>query len=196
MFHTKLGLFEPTVMFFRLTNSPATFQNFMNHIFKNLIHRRVLTIYMDDLLVFTKDHKEHQEVVREVLTILRANNLFLKPEKCAFHQAEVEYLGLLVGHGQIKMDPTKISTISDWPTPTTKKQVQAFLGFANFYRRFIKNFSKIAKPLTLLTGNEPWCWTTDQQQSFDSLVTALTSEPVLAFPQTKGQFQLEADSST
>src|SRR5258707_13799129 len=93
------------------------------------------------------------------------------------------------------MDPTKISAISDWPTPKTKKQVQAFLGFANFYRRFIKNFSKIAKPLTLLTGNEPWCWTRDQQQSFDSLITALTSEPVLALPCAKGQSRLKADSS-
>jgi hypothetical protein len=111
------------------------------------------------------------------------------------HKSEVEYLGLIVGHGQVKMDPTKISAISDWPTPKTKKQVQAFLGFANFYRRFIKDFSKIAKPLTILTGNDTWSWTTDQQTSFDSLVTALTSQPVLALPRAKGQFRLEADSS-
>ena len=123
------------------------------------------------------------------------NNLSLKPEKCAFHQSEVEYLGLLVGHGQIKMDPTKISAISDWPTPKNKKEVQCFLGFANFYRRFIKNFSKIAKPLTLLTGNEPWSWTTDQQDSFTKLIESLTSEPVLALPCRIGQFRLEADSS-
>jgi len=134
-FRTKLGLFEPTVMFFGLTNSPATFQNFMNHIFKDLIHRGVLTVYMDDLLVFTKTHKEHQEVVREVLKILRQNNLFLKPEKCAFEKAEVEYLGLLVGHGQVKMDPTKISAISDWPAPKTKK---------NKYKRSLDSLTSTA----------------------------------------------------
>ena len=166
-FCTNLKLFKPTVMFFSLTNSPATLQNFMNHIFKPLIYCRVVAIYMDDKLVFTETHKEHKQVVKEVLDILHQNNLFLKPEKCVFHQPEVEYLGMIIGHGQVKMDHAKISAISNWPTPKTVKQEQSFLGFANFYRRFIKNFSKIALPLTTLTKKDiTWNWTTDQQNSF------------------------------
>jgi len=150
-FCTNIGLFEPTVMFFGLTNSPATFQSFMNAIFKPLIDRGVVAIYMDDILVFTDTHKQHTAVVCEVLKILRDNNLFLKPEKCVFHQSEVEYLGLIVGNKQARMDPTKISAIRDWPVPKKKQELQRFLGFCNFYRRFIKDYSKIAKPLTILT---------------------------------------------
>src|SRR5712664_3850895 len=123
-FRTNVGLFEPTVMFFGLTNSPATFQSFMNSIFKPLIDRGVIAVYMDDILVFTKTNKEHTEVVRKVLRILRANNLFLKPEKCAFHQSEVEYLGLIVGNKHTCVDPAKVSAIHDWPIPTKKQELQ------------------------------------------------------------------------
>ena len=188
-FRTNLGLFKPTVMFFGLTNSPATFQNFMNHIFKPLIYRGVVAIYMDDILVFTETHEQHQQVIKEVLDILRQNNLFLKPEKCVFERPEVDYLGIIIGHGQVKMDPAKILAIQNWPILKTVKQVQSFLGFANFYRRFIKNFSKIALPLTTLTKKDTtWDWTTNQQNTFDTLITTLTSEPVLALPRPKGQF--------
>ena len=101
-FCTNLGLFEPTVMFFSLTNSPATFQNFMNHIFKPLIYHRVVAIYVDDILIFTETHKQHRQVVKEVLDILHQNNLFLKPEKCVFERPEVDYLGMIIRHGQIE----------------------------------------------------------------------------------------------
>src|SRR5712664_1356826 len=194
-FRTNVGLFEPTVMFFGLTNSPATFQSFMNAIFKPLIDRGVVAVYMDDILVFTKTHKEHTEVVREVLQILRANNLFLKPEKCAFHQSEVEYLGLIVGNKHARMDPTKVSAIHDWPIPTKKQELQRFLGFCNFYRRFIKDYSKIAKPLTILTGDICFEWTPIQQTAFTTLIDAITTQPVLALPRPTRQFRLEADSS-
>ena len=195
-FCTNLGLFEPTVMFFNLTNSPATFQNFMNHIFKPLIYCGVVAIYMDNTLVFTKTHKQHKQVVKEVLDILYQNNLFLKPKKCVFEQPDIDYLGMIIGHRQVKMDPVKILAIQNWPTPKTIKQVQFFLGFANFYRRFIKNFSKIALPLTtLMKKDTTWHWTTDQQNTFKTLITALTSEPVLALPKPKGQFRVEANSS-
>ena len=135
-------------MFFGLTNSPATFQNFMNHIFKPLIYCGVVAIYMDNILIFTETHEQHKQVVKEVLDILRQNNLFLKPKKYEFEQPKVDYLGMIIGHGQVKMDPAKILTIQNWPIPKTVKQVQSFLGFANFYRCFIKNFSKIPLPLT------------------------------------------------
>jgi Reverse transcriptase (RNA-dependent DNA polymerase) len=124
-FRTNLRLFKPTVMFFGLTNSPATFQNFMNHIFKTLIYCGKVAIYihMDDILVFTKTHKQHEQVVKEVLNILHQNNLFLKPEKCVFHQPEVNYLGMIIGYGQVKMDPAEILAISNWPILNTIKQV-------------------------------------------------------------------------
>jgi len=142
-------------MFFGLTNSPATFQSFMNSIFKPLIDRGVVAVYMDDILVFTETNEQHTAVVREVLKILRDNNLFLKPEKCVYHQPEVEYLGLIIGNKQARMDQPKFPLFVDWPVPTKKQELQRFLGFCNFYRRFIKDYSKIAKPLTILTGNVP-----------------------------------------
>jgi hypothetical protein len=133
-FCTNQGLFEPTVMFFGLTNSPATFQSFMNHIFHDLIMQGHVAVYMDDILIFTNDHKQHAQIVKQVLQILCDNDLFLKPEKCVFHVSEVEYLGVIIGHNQVRMDPTKTSAIHDWPTPTKKKELQRFLGFCNFYR--------------------------------------------------------------
>ena len=114
----------PTVMFFGLTNSPATFQNFMNHIFKPLIYCRVVAIYMDDILIFTETHEQHEQVVKEVLDIPHQNNLFLKPKKCVFHQPEVNYLRMIIGHRQVKMDPAKILTIHNRPIPKMVKQVQ------------------------------------------------------------------------
>jgi len=165
-FCTNIGLFEPTIMFFGLTNSPTTFQSFMNTIFKPLIDRGVIAIYMDDILGFTDTHKQHTAVVREVLKILCDNNLFLKPEKCVFHQSKVEYLGLIVGNKQAHMDPTKISAIRDWPVPKKKQESQHFLGFCNFYHHFIKDYSKIAKPLTILTGDIHFEWTPIQQTAF------------------------------
>src|ERR1700720_1234251 len=116
-----LGPMLASVMFFGLMNLPATFQNFMNHIFKDLIHQGVVSVYMDDILVHTTTHSQHQQIVKEVLWILRDNDLFLKPEKCIFHADEVEYLGMIVGKGQIRMDPAKITAIRDWPTPTNKQ---------------------------------------------------------------------------
>src|SRR3984957_2854386 len=162
--------------------------DFMNHIFKPLIDQGVVAVYMDDILIFTQTHEEHTRVVREVLHILRENNLFLKPETCVFHQPEVEYLGLIVGNRQARMDPAKVAAIQDWPAPTKKQELQRFLGFCNFYRRFIKDYSKIAKPLTILTGDIPWTWTDHQQHAFDALINAITTEPVLALPQPRGQF--------
>lgn len=152
-FRTNRGLFEPTVMFFGLTNSPATFQGFMNEIFKELIDEGHVVIYMDDILIFTENLEQHRILVRKVLEILRRNKLYLKPEKCFFEQLSVEYLGLIIGDGLVRMDPAKVEAVKNWPTPKSKKEVQSFLGFCNFYRRFIKDFSAIAKPLTSLTGS-------------------------------------------
>ena len=132
-FRTNCGLFEPTVMFFGLTNSPATFQSFMNHILKRQIDEGHVIVYMDNILVFTDTVEEHRRIVNEVLRILEQNHLYLKPEKCIFESPYVDYLGIIVGNGTVRMDPKKVQAVSQWPTPEKKRDVQAFLGFCNFF---------------------------------------------------------------
>jgi hypothetical protein len=194
-FRTNIGLFEPTVMFFGLTNSLATFQAMMNHLFHNLIMEGKVVIYLDDILIFSKDLSEHHKITQRVLQILRENKLSLKPEKCEFEKTETKYLGMIIGNGQICMDPTKVQAISEWPNPKNKKELQQFLGFMNFYRRFIEGYSKVVKPLTKLTGNEPWTWQQEQQESFNELRKRVCSNPILVIPIDNAPYQLEADAS-
>ncbi|SJL17948.1 uncharacterized protein ARMOST_21519 [Armillaria ostoyae] len=175
-FRTNRGLFEPTVMFFGLTNSPATFQWMMNDIFKDLIASGKVTIYLDDILIFTKDLDEHRRIVRQVLQKLRENKLFLKAEKCEFEVLETEYLGVIISEGQVRMDPVKLAGIAEWPTPTKKKELQSFLGFTNFYRKFIKNYSKV-------------------NQAFQQLKKQMAEDVILAIPTPNGRFRVEADAS-
>jgi hypothetical protein len=140
-FITKRGLFEPTVMFFGLTNSPATFQTMMNNILRPLVQRHKVLVYVDDIIVFTNSVGEHRQIVREVLAILRSNNLYLKPEKCEFEQTTVKYLSVIVSHNTLQVDPVKVAAVAEWPTPRKLKEVQEFTGFLNFYRRFVKKTS-------------------------------------------------------
>ena len=144
--------FEPLVMFFGLCNSPGTFQTMMNEIFHDMVV--VVMVYIDNILIFTKTEEGHDEIVPEVLHRLCANNLFLKPEKCFFKQQEIEFLDLIIGPNGVEMDPSKVEGITNWPTPTKVKEVQLFLGLANFYRRFVKDFSKIVAPLYKLTRKD------------------------------------------
>src|SRR3981189_1859786 len=146
-FITNRGLFEPLVMFFGLTNSPATFQTMMNHLFKELVAKGAVVFYMDNILIFTDTLEAHCRIVQEVLQILADNNRYLKPEKCDFEKEEIDYLGLKVSFDKIMMDPVKVAGIKDWPTPRTVTEVRSFIGFCNFYRRFIRDFSKISQPL-------------------------------------------------
>ena len=153
MFLTLEGLFEPTVMFFGLTNSPATFQMMMNTIFCKEVAQGWLSVYMDDIAIHTKqrlDETEQQHQARhwqythQVLDILEENDLYLKPEECAFKQEEIDYLGVIVGHNTIKMDPSKIKGVADWPVPRNPMEIHQFLGFTGYYQYFIPNYSKIA----------------------------------------------------
>ena len=150
---------------------------------------------MDDILIFTDDLATHQLITQQVLTILQKNNLFLKPEKCFFEALEVEYLGVIVSQGSIKMDPKKIEALRDWPTPRCKKHVQQFLGFVNFYRRFVRDFAKTARPLNRLCGSLPWSWTFEENDAFTSLRNSVTSGPILAIPLDNAPFRIESDSS-
>jgi hypothetical protein len=148
-FKTNRGLFEPTVMFFQMCNSPVTFQAMMDSIFSDMIEEQKVIVYMNDILIFAENQEELQEWTKQILQRLREHDLFLKPKKCGFNKLMMEYLGLIIQEGKLSMDPVKLSGIRDWPTPTSVKQVQGFIGFANFYRRFIKKFSK----LVLLLNN-------------------------------------------
>ncbi|CDO72200.1 hypothetical protein BN946_scf184970.g52 [Trametes cinnabarina] len=194
-FRTNRGLFEPLVMFFGLTNSPATFQSMMNDLFRNLINRGVVIIYLDDILIFTRTLEEHRRVVREVLQILRENKLYLKDEKCEFERTKIEYLGMIISEGRVAMDPAKVAGIREWPVPCCKRELQSFLGFTNFYRRFIRDYGDIAKPLTALTGNIEWHWGPTQAQAFAALKSAICSAPVLAIPTDNDPYRLECDAS-
>ena len=136
--------YEPLVMYFRLCNSPATFQTMMNEIFMDM--EDVVVVYIDDLMIFTKtdNQEEHDRIVLEVLHRLEENDLFVKPEKHTFKAMEVEFLGMIVGTEGIKMDHSKVSTILDWPTPRNVQGVRSFLGLVNFYRLFIQDYAKVA----------------------------------------------------
>ncbi|RDB19712.1 Transposon Tf2-9 polyprotein [Hypsizygus marmoreus] len=195
VFITNRGLFEPCIMFFGLTNSSATFQTMMNDLFRDQITRGVVIVYMDDILIFTNSLEEHRRVTTEVLEILCKNNLFLKPEKCEWEKMRVEYLGVIVSENGVEMDPAKVEAVHAWPEPTDKHDLQQFLGFANYYQRFISHFSEIAAPLHRLTGNTPWKWRREERVAFRSLKTAITTAPVLAFPTDHDPYRVEADSS-
>ena len=195
-FRTNRGLFEPLVMFFGLTNSPATFQTMMNDIFRELIAEGVVVVYLDDILIYTETVDRHRQVTRQVLKLLEENQLFLKLDKCEFEKTQVEYLGVIVSHNSVEMDPVKVAGVSEWPVPANRRELQSFLGFTNFYRRFIQDFSHHARPLFDLTKNDVnWHWSSEEQLSFDTLKHLITAAPVLASPDNSRPFRIEADSS-
>jgi hypothetical protein len=168
-FRTRYGTYEYLVMPFGLTNAPSAFQRFMNDIFSDLLDVNVV-VYLDDILIYSDNMADHKKHVREVLRRLRENDLFCKPEKCEFHASQIEYLGYVIGQDGISMDKKKVQAILDWPIPKSVKQVQSFLGFANFYRRFVYAYSNITIPLTRLTKkSSPWNWDTRCQNAFETL---------------------------
>lgn len=194
-FRTRYGSFEWNVMPFGLTNAPAVFQRFVNTVFADLLDRNVI-VYMDDLLIYSNSLEEHREHVREVLRRLRAHKLFASVKKSEWHKDTVEYLGYILSPEGLRMAEDKVKTIREWPTPRKVKDVQSFLGFANFYRRFIYNYSDIVVPLTRLTRKDaPWIWTSDTQFAFDSLKDAFTNAPVLAHWEPNRPLIVETDAS-
>jgi len=195
-FRTNRGLFEPLVMFFGITNSPATFQTMMNDIFRTLIAEGIVVVYLDDILIFTRTEEEHERAVWRVLEVLAEHKLFLHPEKCEFHWKEIEYLRLVISENKVAMDPVKVARVRDWPTPENRTDVQAFIGFVNFYRRFIRDFSTIARPLFDLTrSDQAWNWDAKEQEAFEGLKMAVTTALVLVSPQDSEPFCIKADSS-
>ena len=178
-FHTRYGSFEWLMMPFGLSNAPSAFQRFMNKVFSDLLNIFVV-IYLDDILIYSNNLIDHKKHVKEVLRRLRDNGLYASSTKCIFHQEKIEFLGFVLGLDGLRMDESKVQTIQGWPTPHWMKDMQSFLGFANFYRRFISNYTDVSAPLTCLTQkNKPWSWTTDCQVAFDDLKRAFTTAPIL-----------------
>jgi Reverse transcriptase (RNA-dependent DNA polymerase)/RNase H-like domain found in reverse transcriptase len=168
----------------------------MNDIFKDLMESRKVIVYLDNILIHTAELlKDHISMVQRVLQVLRTHQLYLKPEKCKFHKQEVEYLGHIVSKGTVLMDPTKVAAVQNWPTPNTKKELQQFLGFTNYYCQFIQDYSKIAKPLNELVVKNPWKWSTAQIDVFDMLQNALASANSLSLPTEDGQYHIHSDAS-
>ncbi len=159
-FSTTSGHYEYLVMPFGLVNSPSVFQAFVNDVFRDMLNRWVI-VYIDDILIYSDSYEDHVKQVRSVLQRLLTHQLYAKIEKCEFHQTSVSFLGYVISSGGVAMEDKKVQAVIDWPQPITLKELQRFLGFANFYRRFIRNFSTVAAPMTsmLKRGRQRLVWT-------------------------------------
>ena len=180
---------------FGLCNAPATFQRLMDLVLAGLQWYNCL-VYLDDILIIGKTFDDHLHNLRLVFERLREAGLKLRPSKCAVCRKQVTYLGHIVSRDGIATDPEKTNKVECWPTPTSKKQVQQFLGLVSYYRRFIRGFATIAKPLHRLTEKTAtFKWTTQCQEAFDYLKHCLVSAPILAFPNYSKPFVLDTDAS-
>jgi len=195
-FKMNKGLFELLVMFFGLCNSPATFQNMMNDIFIMETNEGWILIYIDNILIFSKRKEELQKLTLWVLKKLQENDFFTNLDKCTFEATEVDYLWMIISENQIKMDPAKLEEIKNWPSPMTVKQVQSFLGFGNFYRKFIGHYADFARPLNDLRKKDlTWNWTDTCQEAFEKLKAEFQKTPVLLMPNLTKPFIIESDAS-
>ncbi|XP_056890695.1 retrovirus-related Pol polyprotein from transposon 297 [Takifugu flavidus] len=187
-FNTPTGHYEYLVMPFGLTNAPAVFQALINDILRDMLNKSVF-VYLEDILIFSRSKEEHVHHVQAVLQRLLENSV--KAEKCEFHTTSVSFLGYIIGQGSVEMDPSKVSAVTSWPVPESQKQLQRFLGFANFYRRFIRGYSTVAAPLTALTSSKvPFRWSQDAKEAFQNLKARFTSAP-----DSERQFIVEVDAS-
>jgi len=194
-FHTRYRAFEWSVMPFGLTNTPAVFQRFMNDMFSDLLDVCVV-VYLDDILIYSNDITQHRSHIKEVLNQLQKAGLYVKAEKCEFHSDSVEYLGYNLSPSSLTMSDAKMKTIQDWLEPRKVKDIQSFLGFANFYKHFISNYSDIVIPLTCLTRkNTLWNFDDNCRIAFNNLKQAFVSAPILMHWVPDAQLIVETDAS-
>ncbi len=193
-FITPSSHYEYLVMPYGLSNAPSVFQEFMNEVFREFLHRFVI-VYIGDILIYSRNLADHRHHIAQVLQKLR---LYLKLEKCEFHRPTVQFLGYIIGREGIQMDQGKVTAVAEWPTPQTIKELQRFLGFGNFYRRFIKGFSLLTAPLTTLLRRKPksLSWSSNAHEAFDSLKTTFSTAPILRHPDPHVPFVVEVDAST
>jgi len=183
-------------MFFGMCNSPATFQNMMNTILAPLIDKNLVLVYMDDILIHTADKKTLHKTIQQVFKLLKEHDLYLKPEKCEFEKQELKYLGYIISPNKVCMDPTKLKGIINWETPKTLRETRQFLGFCNFYRKFIKDYPKITSPINqLVKKNVKFSWTKEVQKAFDKLKKQFGQEPILVTADPTKPFKIFTDTS-
>nr|ABB47095.2 retrotransposon protein, putative, Ty3-gypsy subclass [Oryza sativa Japonica Group] len=194
-FTTRYGLYEFTVMSFGLTNAPAFFMNLMNKVFMEYLDKFVV-VFIDDILVYSQSEEDHQHHLRLVLGKLREHQLYAKLSKCEFWLSEVKFLGHVISAKGVAVDPETVTAVTDWKQPKTVTQIRSFLGLAGYYRRFIENFSKIARPMTqLLKKEEKFVWSPQCEKAFQTLKEKLVSSPVLILPDTRKDFMVYCDAS-
>jgi hypothetical protein len=192
-FKTHHGYFQFRVMPFGLTNAPATFQCLMNVIFGDYV-RKFILICMNDILVFSKTLEQHIEHLRLVFQTLLEHKLYLKFSKCTFAQQSISYLGHIISNQDVSTHPEKTEAVLKWHVPQNFTELRGFLGLTGYYRKFVKNYGILAKPLTNILHNKSFKWTEQAQQAFDKLKAAMTSTPVLAFPDFTKTFIMETDA--
>ncbi|WVZ58359.1 LOW QUALITY PROTEIN: hypothetical protein U9M48_008638 [Paspalum notatum var. saurae] len=191
-FSTRYGLYEYLVMSFGLTNAPAFFMYMMNSVFMNYS----TMVFIDDILIYTKNEEEHAEHLQIVLSWLREHKLYAKFSKCPFWLKEVGFLGHILSEKGVAVDPSKVECVLNWKQPETVTEIRSFLGLAGYYCRFIKGFSKTAKPMTSLTKkNARYSWSPNCEEAFQSLKKSLTTAPVLAQPDVTKPFEVYCDAS-
>ncbi|KAF8088704.1 hypothetical protein N665_0532s0064 [Sinapis alba] len=194
-FKTKHGLYEWLVMPFGLTNAPSTFMGLMNHVLRTFIGLFVV-VYFDDILVYSKSLEEHIDHLRSVLDVLRKEQLFANLKKCTFCTDNLVFLGFVVSADGVKVDQEKVRAIQEWPIPKTISEVRSFHELAGFYRRFVKDFSTIAAPLTEVIKKEVgFKWGEAQEIAFQCLKEKLTHAPLLILPDLNKTFEIECDAS-
>ena len=195
-FTTHMGSYEPVVIFFRMTNSPAMFQGMMNEILRDMINKGKVAAFVDDALIGMETKEGHDELVEEVLKWLEENDLYVKPEKCAWKVQKVNFLGVVMDQGRIEMEEDKVAEVLNWLVPKMVRDVRKFLGLENYYRRFVKDFAKLARPLNDLTKKEEkWRWGEEQQRAFEQLKMVFTNQPLLVASNLDKEFRVEADAS-
>ena len=194
-FSTHRGLFQFTVMPFGLCNAPGTFERLMEVAMRGLQWTSCL-VYLDDIVVFSRDFDSHLCRLGQVLGRLETAGLKVKPSKCHLAQKEVAFLGHIVGADGVKTDPRKVAAVREWPTPATLTEVRSFLGLAGYYRAFVPEFATIAKPLSMLSDKgKGFRWSSDCQGAFEELKGLLTRSPVLGYPEEEGRIILDPDAS-
>jgi len=194
-FQTHFGQFEFRVMSFGLTRAPGTFQAAMNTTLTPYLRKFVL-VFFDDILIYSASLEEHLQHLRMVFELLARDQWTLKLSKCSFAQTKISYLGHVISAAGVGTDQSKIEAISNWPSPSSVKELRSFLGLANYYRRFVGHFGIISKPLkNLLRKNTLFIWTPDHESAFLALKSALCNSPVLALPKFDKSFTIETDAS-
>ena len=198
-FKTRWGLFEYTVLPFGLCNAPATFSHMMNDVLRPFLDKFVLC-YLDDVLIFSRNEQEHDKHIKLVLSALEKHSLHLNMAKCSWGKTAIPFLGHIISATGVSVDPVKIVALKDWPTPSNLREIRAFMGFVNYYRRFVRNFSKLASPiiaLTKTTSPTVGQWNPDAHKAFIAIKQALTEAPTLLLPRigSEESFTLYTDAS-